>query len=183
METVWKKSFTNLRPNCLKEYLLLPLIAKKGETAKHWLRNGFKGIYFKDINKPQWGKKIILLFDANQIDIKAILNYTESEYKYETYNEAIDGKLYQIFAFVVPPKFKKDYNFIINGDYKEISSSAYTTILNFYKDTKFHISFYLTYIKKILDNIELTSQNNKNEYTDGFGKEQILNLSHINFMS
>lgn len=180
METVWKKSFTNLRPNCLKEYLLLPLIAKKGETAKHWLRSGFRGIYYKDTNKPQWGEKIILLFDVDNIDIKAILNYSESEYKYSTYNETINGKTYQIFAFIVPPKFKKDYDFIINGDYKCVSSQTCSKILNFYTDTKFHISWHLKHLEKILYNCELASQNAKYEYTDGFGKEQILNLNQVN---
>lgn len=183
IQTVWKKSFTNLRPYCLKEYLLLPLIAKEKETAKHWLRSGFKGIYYKDINKPQWGEKIILLFDADTIDIKAILNYSESEYKYSTYNETINGKSYQIFAFIVPPKFKKDYNLIINGDYKEISSSTCTKILNFYTDTKFHINYHKECLEKILYNRELASINKKYEYTDGFGKEQILNLNQVNFMS
>lgn len=162
-----------------KEILLLPLISKSPDEAKKWIGHGLIGIYNKDTNKPQWGEKIILVYNGKTHDLRPIINWNLSEYRYETYQEIKDGKTYHIFAYIIPPKYKKDYKLIVNGDYSKISIQTETIITDFYKKIDPKELNYLKTIKKILHPPLSESLNHKNEYTDAFGEKQILNINDV----
>ncbi len=113
------------------ELLLLPLIAKDTSDCKKWLCPGLIGVYYKDTNKPHWEDKIIVVYNGREMN-QPILNWNLSDYKYEKYEEYINNKAYYIYAYTVPPQFKKDFNLIINGDYSKISIQAKNRILEFH---------------------------------------------------
>lgn len=93
--------------------LLLPLILENNKPYE-LIYSNFKGIYCWDTNNPQWENKIILLYES--VVPPAVLTiYNKSSYKYTIYREQIDSMVYYIVAFVVPPKFKKDYENIIDN--------------------------------------------------------------------
>ena len=93
--------------------LLLPLILENNKPYE-LIYSNFKGIYCWDTNNPQWENKIILLYES--VVPPAVLTiYNKSSYKYTIYKEQIDSMVYYIVAFVVPPKFKKDYENIIDN--------------------------------------------------------------------
>ena len=171
--------YTNLRPNEHKSLLLLPLLEDNLDNSKKWFKHGLIDIYYKDTNKPHWGEKIILLYDARKIDIHPILNWNKSPYKYETYEEYYEGKLYRIFAYVIPPKYKKDFELMKTGNYSKISTSTKTHIIDFYKTIDPKSLSYTNTVRNILRPPIMVTLNKKREYTDAFGEKQILNINQV----
>lgn len=105
--------------------LLLPLILE-GRRPYELIYSNLKGIYCWDTNNPQWGDKIILLYES-VIPPAVLTIYNKSSYKYTIYKEQIDSTVYYIMAFVVPPQFKRDYENIIDN-INGFSASAIHTL-------------------------------------------------------
>lgn len=174
-----QKTYKPLRPELNKQYLLLPLISRNGNDVKKWITRGFLGVYFKDTNKPQWENKIIVVYDGATHDIHSILNWCNSKYSYEKYEQIKDGKIYCIYAYTVPPKYKQDFKKIINGDYSKVSASTVYDIKNYYTPLIKGNKTLYDDITKILRPPTLCTKNYKGEYTDAFGGRQILNINSV----
>ena len=160
--------------------LLLPLIVRKPNEFRKWIGPGFKGVYYQDTNKPQWENKIIVVYDESEMNIRPMLNWNLSEYKYESYEEIKDGKIYYICAYVIPPQFKSDYEKIINGDYSKISRQTANYILDVhFKANNGKLLTNYEKVKKILYPPITETLNAKKEYTDAFGGKQILNINQV----
>jgi hypothetical protein len=163
-----------------KALLLIPLIAKENETMQKWITPGFIGAYYKDTNKPQWEEKIIMVFNIREMNIRPILNWNNSEYRYETYSEEHNGKIYNIFAYQIPPKYKKDFNLITSGNYSKVSLQVKSLITNFYfKSKKGKTNPLYEMVEKILYPPITETLTKKREYTGAFGGKQILNINQV----
>lgn len=110
---------------------MLPLIVKDINEIIKLTPSNFYGIYYKDTNRPDWDKKIILVYE-NIIpnNVKAICE--KSDYYFGAYTEVIEDKTYKIISFTVPQKFKKELDNILNGDYEKTTMPIRNKILNFW---------------------------------------------------
>ena len=160
--------------------LLLPLIVRKPDELRKWTGPGFIGVYYKDTNKPQWEDKIIVVYDGHDMNIRPILNWNLSEYKYELYEETHNKRVYCIYSYIVPPQFKADFKKIINGDYSTISRQTANHILDVhFKANNGKLLTNYEKVKKILYPPITETLNAKKEYTDAFGGKQILNINQV----
>lgn len=145
-----------------------------------WITPGFIGAYYKDTNKPQWEEKIIVVYDIRKMNIRPILNWNSSEYRYEYYSEEHNGKIYNIFAYHIPPQYKKDFNLIISGNYSKVSLQVKSLIMNFYfKSKKGNTNPLYETVEKILYPPITETLTKKREYTGAFGGKQILNINQV----
>ena len=173
------KKYKNLRSYVSKQLLILPFIEDDPNRAEKWFGHGLINIYYKDTNKPEWEEKIILLYNSRTMDLRPITNWNLNPYKYQTYEEEYNGKLYRIFAFIIPPKWKKDYKLIIDGNYTKISFQAKSHIMDFYEKKDPRGLSYSKTVNFILNPPILCTKNEKGEYTDAFGEKQILNINQV----
>lgn len=107
---------------------LLPLI--ENENGLKWLNKLTIGIYTSDTNKPNWDNKILICYDSNSFPTKLKVRFKNNQYSYAEYTENIDGRLFKIIAFSIPPERRKDFNHILNGEYTKISTQTRNLILN-----------------------------------------------------
>lgn len=107
-----------------KIIFILPLIIEKNILS---IVNKNLTIHTEDTNKPQWENKIFLCYKngGNFNSIKEKLE--KNKYLYNKYTELTDD-YYTIYAFNVPPEFKKDYNHLLKGEYTKLSHSAINKI-------------------------------------------------------
>lgn len=110
---------------------MLPLIVTNIEEIITLIQSNFYGIYYKDTNRPDWDKKIILVYE-NIIpkNVKTICE--KSDYYFETYTEVIEDKTYKIISFTIPQNFKKGLDNILNGNYEKTTTPIRNKILNFW---------------------------------------------------
>lgn len=150
------------------EIFLKPLIFTD-EDNDFILNKQYRGIFYKDTNKPEWENKIILLFEYNGPLWKVDEFFNKSPYAYNNYIEKLNNKTYKIYAFTIPPTLKNDFLNLIKGNYEKIKSTTKKKIQQYWK-TKF-----------IVDKVEDYCSNNhiryKTHYT--FEKGAILNLNNV----
>lgn len=100
---------------------IIPLICN--EKNPLFLLNKNLDIFNSDTNKPQWEDKIILCY-KNGGNFNEVQNYLRNHpLFYAKYTEQIDD-YYTIYAFIIPKEFKKDYFYLLNGEYTKISNQA-----------------------------------------------------------
>jgi hypothetical protein len=117
--------------NILKSELMLPLIVTDFDEIVKLVQSNFYGIYYKDANRPDWDKKIIIVYE-NIVpnSVKAICE--KSDYYFGAYTETVEGKTYKIISFTVPQNFKKELDNILNGDYEKTTMPIRNKILDFW---------------------------------------------------
>lgn len=110
---------------------MLPLILTNIDEIIKLIPSNFYGIYYKDTNKPDWDKKIILVYE-NIIpnSIKTICE--KSDYYFGAYTEIIEDKTYKIISFTIPNNFKKELDNILKGNYEKTTMPIRNKILNFW---------------------------------------------------
>lgn len=112
--------------NLQKILFLLPLICDEPDPT--FLINKCLEIYNEDTNKPQWESDKIILRYKNGGNIPKVRNYLNNNpYLYAKYTEKTDD-FYTIYAFTVPPKFKRDYKNLLEGKYTSCSQAAIAKI-------------------------------------------------------
>lgn len=110
---------------------MLPLILNDFNELIEMTPNNFYGIYYEDTNRPDWGKKIILVYEnilANRT--KEICN--KNKYYFGAYTEVINDKSYRIISFVIPPEFRRELDNILNGKYESTTNIIRDKILDFW---------------------------------------------------
>lgn len=160
------------------EIFLLPLIINKQNDIKRLITEDFVGVYYKDTNKPEWENKIIIVYKFKKPNINPLLFFKTSKYKYNQYEEEIDGEIYNIFAFVIPPDLKKDYEKIINGKYDNIWFTTKQKIENAWNKC----SIIHQKLNDVLTNNPCISNKYKKIYGQllpPFDKNEILNLNKV----
>ena len=150
------------------EIFLKPLIFKN-EDDEFILNKQYKGIFYKDTNKPEWENKIILLFEYNGPLWKVDEFFNKSPYAYNSYIEKLNNKTYKIYAFTIPPTLVTDFNHLINGNYSNIKLSTKWTIQQYWK-----AEFISTKVEDYCSNNHIRY---KNHHT--FTKSAILNLNNV----
>lgn len=155
---------------------LLPLICKNRTEYRLLFTPNLKGVYYKDINKPNWGIKIIL--DYERIPPLQVMEfYNKSEYAYDKYVENVDGTIHNVFSFIIPPKYKKDADHIINGEYEKLHAPIGIKICNIFKS----IPGVNEFLEKILFSPNLLPRNTKGivRYPFKNSKNEVLNISNV----
>ena len=150
---------------------LLPLILN-GTKIERLLTPNYIGTYYQDTNKPEWGNKIILVYELNKPNLNITLFYCNSPYKYDFYTETINNTTYGIYCFIVPPIYKNDYNKIINGEYNKLTNATYTITNAWIK------SIFIKEIKNALSPLQ-TINTLKGTYLPYFDESEILNLNQV----
>lgn len=102
-------------------FYLFPIVCEKTSEFELLYHPRNAGIYIGDTNKPEWENKIVVAFKICAPP-KFKEFYNNNKYKYSKYYEDIDGELYEIFAFHIPPKYKNDVANILNNNFKGVSA-------------------------------------------------------------
>ena len=162
------------------ELLLLPLITDDAKRSHTWF-GGLQGVYIQDTNKPQWENKIILVYKQNTANIYSILNYKSSKYTYETYWDNKNKETYEIYAYIIPPQYKNDYNLIISGQYSKLSPSTKARIKSFWENPrlKHKKNCYIDVLKILNPETILETKSENGEILESFGTDEILDLNEV----
>lgn len=136
-----------MKPMELKNYnhtrirlaeLLFPIVCDTQNEFELIYHPRMKGVFVGDTNKPEWEDKIIVLFDICAPP-KFKDFFKKNKYQYKNYYETIDGKYYEILAFVIPPQHRKAIKNLLNNHVEGVSF-AYKNHIE--QTTSFDSEFY-----------------------------------------
>jgi hypothetical protein len=58
------------------------------------------------------------------------VRFKNNKNSYAEYTEFINGNAYKVIAFTIPPKLKKDFTHLLNGEYTKVSVQTQNKILD-----------------------------------------------------
>ncbi len=103
-------------------FYIFPVVCEDREDFKLVFHSRFEGVYVGDTNKPAWENKIVVTF-INGAPPEFRKFFKKNSWAYTSYYENIKDNIHEIFAFHIPPKFKKDVNHVLNNEFCKISSA------------------------------------------------------------
>ena len=152
---------------------LLPLILENTKI-RTLLTPDYIGTYYQDTNKPEWGKKIYLVYKHTKPNLNISLFYRNSKYKYNKYEETVNNETYYIYCFIIPPVYKKDFENIINGKYSKITNARHKI-----KNAWALSGIIGNLVNETLDLPPTKTRNINGELLNAFDEREILNLNKV----
>lgn len=119
--------------NILTDFVLPILFNKKDDI----INEGYLNCYSYDYNFPWEEDKIYLIFDDDYRDentLKIYQNIHNNKFFHSEYQFYDNGNKIK-YTFAIPPKFKKDYKYILEGFYSKTSETYKLQVLDFWKKT------------------------------------------------